>query len=67
MIKAAIEIEMPFEEWEYRLKVSRLIEDLESGQRLARAWTVQVVLDMRGNEILFVSPNILFAKLGIKR
>lgn len=54
------------EEWENRLKVNYLIEDAASGQRLTRAYTVQVALDMVSNEMLFVSPNILFEKLGIE-
>ena len=54
------------EEWENRLKVSYLIEDIDSGQRLTRGYTVQVAYDMKNDEMLFVSPNILFEKLGIE-
>ena len=54
-------------EWENRLKFDYLIEDLASGQRLTRASTVQVAFDMHKNEMLFVSPDILFEKLGIER
>jgi acyl-CoA thioester hydrolase len=52
-------------EWENRLKVSYLIEDLETGQRLTKAYTVQVAIDMESGEMLYVSPGILFQKLGI--
>ena len=52
-------------EWENRLKVSYLIEDLETGQRLTKAYTVQVAIDMETGEMLYVSPGILFQKLGI--
>jgi acyl-CoA thioester hydrolase len=52
-------------EWENRLKVSYLIEDLETGQRLTKAYTVQVAIDSESGEMLFVSPGILFQKLGI--
>jgi acyl-CoA thioester hydrolase len=52
-------------EWENRLKVSYLIEDLETGQRLTKAYTVQVAIDMESGEMLYVSPEILFQKLGI--
>ena len=53
------------EEWEHRLKVGYLIEDADSGQRLTRGYTVQVAYDMKNDEMLFVSPHILFEKLGI--
>ena len=53
------------EEWENRLKVGYLIEDADSGQRLTRGYTVQVAYDMKNDEMLFVSPHILFEKLGI--
>ncbi len=62
-----VRVTAKLEEWENRLKVNYLIEDLASGQRLTRAWTVQVALDMHSNEMLFVSPDILFEKLGIER
>ena len=52
-------------EWENRLKVSYLIEDLETGQRLTKAYTVQVAINMESGEMLYVSPGILFQKLGI--
>ncbi len=61
-----VRIKAKLEEWENRLKVSYLIEDLASGQRLTRAWTVQVALDMQSGEMLFVSPDVLFVKLGIE-
>ncbi len=61
-----VRVRAKLEEWENRLKVSYLIEDLESGQRLTRASTVQVAIDMESNEMLFVSPEILFEKLGLE-
>ena len=60
-----VRVRATLEEWENRLKVSYLIEDLASGQRLTRGYTVQVALDMKNNEMLYVSPDILFEKLGI--
>ncbi len=60
-----VRVRATLEEWENRLKVSYLIEDLATGQRLTRGYTVQVALDMKNNEMLYVSPDILFEKLGI--
>ncbi len=53
-------------EWENRLKIEYLIEDIESGQRLTKAYTVQVAVDMNNEEMMFVSPDVLLQKLGIE-
>ncbi|WP_417510696.1 acyl-CoA thioesterase [Methylophaga sp.] len=51
-------------EWENRLKINYQIDDLVTGQRLTKGYTVQVAVDMSNNEMLFVSPAILFEKMG---
>ena len=52
-------------EWENRLKINYQIDDLVTGQRLTKGNTVQVAVDMSNNEMLFVSPAILFEKIGV--
>ncbi|MBC3874109.1 acyl-CoA thioesterase [Undibacterium flavidum] len=52
-------------EWENRLVINYLISDASSGQRLTRASTTQVAVDIHKGEMCFVSPPILFEKLGI--
>ena len=52
-------------EWENRLKISYLIEDLGTGQRLTKAYTVQVAIDLKTTEMQYFSPDILYQKLGI--
>ena len=52
-------------EWENRLKIDYLITDAASGRRLLRASTTQVAVDMAAREMCFVSPAVLFQKLGI--
>ncbi|BDZ74241.1 MULTISPECIES: acyl-CoA thioesterase [Methylophaga] len=52
-------------EWENRLKINYQIDDLVTGQRLTKGYTVQVAVDMSNNEMLFVSPAILFEKIGV--
>jgi acyl-CoA thioester hydrolase len=52
-------------EWENRLKIDYLISDADSGKRLTRASTTQVAVEMASGEMCFVSPSILFEKLGI--
>lgn len=52
-------------EWENRLRISYLIADAGSGHRLARATTTQVAVEIASREMCFVSPPILFEKLGV--
>jgi len=52
-------------EWESRLKISYLITDAGTGRRLTRATTTQVAVDAATQEMCFVSPLVLFEKLGV--
>jgi acyl-CoA thioester hydrolase len=52
-------------EWENRLKIGYLVTDAASGRRLLRASTTQVAVDMATREMCFISPAVLFQKLGI--
>ncbi|HMN44779.1 MAG TPA: thioesterase family protein [Povalibacter sp.] len=54
-------------EWENRLLIDYLVSDQASGQRLTRGTTSQVAVDMKNGEMCFVSPAILFERLGIER
>jgi len=60
-----VRIKAEMVEWENRLKVKYLIEDTDTGQRLTKAYTVQVAVDMKSDEMLYASPDILYQKLGI--
>lgn len=53
-------------EWENRLKIDYLITDVGSGRRLTRATSTQVAVDIATGEMCFVSPPVLFEKLGVK-
>lgn len=53
-------------EWENRLKINYQIQDLDTGRRLTKGYTVQVAVDMRNEEMQFVSPPVLFHKLGLE-
>ena len=44
-------------EWENRLKINYLISDAATGERLTRACTVQVAVDMQTREMQLVSPK----------
>jgi acyl-CoA thioester hydrolase len=52
-------------EWENRLKIDYLISDTATGKRLTRASTTQVAVDIASGEMCFVSPLVLFEKLGV--
>lgn len=52
-------------EWENRLRIRYEIRDAASGERLTRGHTTQVAVDMQNGEMCFVSPPVLFAKLGL--
>ncbi|MFB9245625.1 acyl-CoA thioesterase [Massilia antarctica] len=52
-------------EYENRLKIDYLISDLASGKRLNRASTTQVAVDIASGEMCFMSPPVLFEKLGV--
>ncbi|KGE67267.1 MULTISPECIES: thioesterase family protein [Pseudomonas] len=45
-------------EWENRLKVNYLITDRDSGERLTRASTVQVAVEIAGHEMQLASPKV---------
>ena len=52
-------------EWENRLKINYLITDAITGDRLTRATTTQVAVEITSREMCFVSPAVLFEKLGV--
>lgn len=52
-------------EWENRLRIDYLVSDAASGKRLNRATTTQVAVDIATGEMCFVSPQVLFDKLGV--
>jgi acyl-CoA thioester hydrolase len=60
-----IKIKAAIVEWENRLKIDYEVRDAESGRRLTRASTTQVAVEMASGEMCFVSPVILFEKLGV--
>ena len=57
-----IAVEASIIEIENRLKIKYRIFDAASGKRLTKAYTVQVALCMKTNEMLFVSPDVLLQK-----
>jgi acyl-CoA thioester hydrolase len=60
-----INVKASIVEWENRLKITYLITDLETHKRLTKGHTIQVAVDMKNEEMLLASPDILYHKLGI--
>lgn len=54
-------------EWENRLLIDYLITDARTGKRVTKGSTSQVAVDISSGEMLYVSPAILFEKLGVDR
>ena len=63
--KQRIRVQAKVVEWENRLKIAYTLFDSASGQRLTKAYTVQVAVDTENGEMQFASPHILFDKLGV--
>ncbi len=53
-------------EWENRLRIAYVIKDKQSGERLTKGHTDQVAVSLADNTMQFVSPVILFEKLGLE-
>ena len=62
-----IRVQATLEEWEYRLKIAYLIRDAASGERIAKAHTIQVAVEISSREMCLMSPPVLFERLGIAR
>ena len=52
-------------EWESRLKMDYTIRDAKSGDRLHRATSIQVAVDMATREMQYVCPRVLWERLGV--
>jgi len=51
-------------EWENALRITYLIQDVETGQRVMRASSSQVALRIGTNDMLWVTPQCLREKLA---
>ena len=58
-----IQVSAKIREYENRLKIIYRISDAKTGEKLATGHTTQVAVDMKNNEMCFVSPKILLEKV----
>ena len=61
-----LEVRAEITEWENRLRIDYLTTDALSGARVNKAHTIQVAVDMRTQEMQFVSPPVLWERLGVR-
>ena len=61
----AISVEASISEYENRLRIDYVIRN-SAGQVTTKAHTLQVAVDAKSQEMQFVSPDILFERLGVK-
>lgn len=62
----SIRVRATLEEVENRLRIGYQIFDGKSGQRMTTGYTIQVAVEEGSQTLSFVSPPILFERLGIK-
>ena len=51
-------------EIDVRLKINYLISDKMTGDRISKAYSIQVAVDMDSNELCYASPAILTEKVN---
>ena len=54
-------------EWENRLLIDYVVADAATGARLTKGSTSQVAVEILSGEMCFVSPPIVFERLGVSR
>ena len=50
-------------EWENRLKMAYLIQDVATGERLTKGTSIQVAIAVDTGELQFVTPSVVLRKL----
>lgn len=58
-----IKVKAELVEYENCIKIKYLISDLKTGDKLTKAETMQIAVDMKTKETCFVSPEILLQKI----
>ena len=60
-----IRVRAHIEEVENRLRIAYQIFDAQTGKRTTTGYTIQVAVEEASREMCFVSPAILFERMGI--
>ena len=59
-----LQVEATLIEYENRLRIAYTIRDAGTGERLTKGQTIQVAVDAATRELQFVSPPVVFEKIG---
>ena len=62
--KQTIIVEATLVEFEHRLKIQYLIVDQATGDKLTKAYSVQIAVDLANGETCFVAPKVLVDKIN---
>ncbi|HAI49878.1 MAG TPA: 4-hydroxybenzoyl-CoA thioesterase, partial [Enterobacteriaceae bacterium] len=60
-----IRVRARIEEFENRLRIGYEIFDAATGKRTTTGYTIQVAVEEATRELCFVSPAILFERMGV--
>ena len=60
-----VRVQARVSEYENRLRIEYQIFDKETGKRMTTGYTIQVAVDAESREMCFVSPAVLFERMGI--
>ncbi len=60
-----IRVQATIEEYENRLRIAYQIFDAATGKRTTTGYTIQVAVGIESQEMSFVSPPVLFERLGV--
>ena len=62
-----IRVRATVEEYENRLRIGYQIFDAATGKRTTTGYTIQVAVEAQTKSLCYVSPDILFARMGIEK
>lgn len=65
LFEQRIRVNARLTEYENRLRIDYVITDAESGKKATKSYTIQVAVEEKSGEMCFVSPPVLFEKLGV--
>ncbi|EPF6562512.1 MULTISPECIES: acyl-CoA thioesterase [Serratia] len=60
-----IRVRAQLEEYENRLRIAYQIFDVLTAKRTTTGYTIQVAVEEKSREMCFVSPDILFDRMGV--
>lgn len=60
-----VKVRVEIVEWESRLGMDYLITDAATGERITKAHSTQVAVELKTGELCFVCPPVLWDRLGV--